>query len=359
MSISCFSPLLDHLSACMQSIFHTTPPDRQPLITQMPTPPPLSQSLPIAPPPQSSLSEEELLQRKWIEIVRPHVGVSHDTMNRPEVAAQQAELAKQSPENLDSSEQIQRRHQIIYDTYHFGNVVCRIKKMRSEEGKLIYIYIGKTPFERVPPAPKDVVWVVMDCCIQPYYTAEVVRDDLDPNLPFLLMNCNLQKGLSLIAGLGDRIYIDTSTTKFFTEAFALRFGILLHDAQSALIFYNPTKLDFNYNVHLPEKLDTSSWYALQMPISSLINFKKLTQAEFPNVADERKIYELAEEKQYDYAFEVTKNHLFEGYHIVEKCPTNLLEGIYENPEGRFFLVRHPKSTSSNSSMKEKLEDDSS
>jgi hypothetical protein len=205
------------------------------------------------------VSPVEELQQKWTQIVKPKLDASNPKkeFNISSFFSILEDFFSQTHPKQPSE---QTNFREIYENYHFGNVVTKLKQLQAD-GMLIYGFFGKTPFEALPKAEKNEVWVSIDHSVIPYYTAdkETTSTILDPNRLFLLLDCNQQEGLELVQGLFDKVVIDKSTPKFFENDFVRRFTILLHDSQSKMIFPQPVRIATDI-VAREEKFNTLSYH---------------------------------------------------------------------------------------------------
>ena len=269
---------------------------------------------------------EEALQQKWVQMVKPKVGLNWQEISERQesdivssvltsvkdafsslqafaqqiVAPQTLSTSSQNP--YPSWDSLKK----IYADYNFGRHIAQIQKWRSE-GKTVCGYIGRTPFEALPKAKENEVWISLDAILQPYYTAMVDTTILDPNRIFLLLDCNQQEGLGLAQGLFDLIVIGTSTTKFFDNDFAKRFSVLLHDEQGAMFFPSAGQISMPMEP-VDDHLSTENGYCFITSFFSVMKDHKKLETENPHF-DSKQIFEAADALNWQKADEFIKNHL--------------------------------------------------
>lgn len=198
---------------------------------------------------KSSISPEsiEQLNQKWQTIVSPKVFVEWGKNNSDDCAKK--------------------------EKYKLGEMIAKIHTFHSE-GKSICVFPGRTPYEKLPSdnneAKENEVWIALDISI----ISSEGRNELieTPGIDqriFLWIDYNQQEGLELIKGLFDKVVIDQSTTKAFSNDFAKRSAVLLRNSKSELIFEMPFLTSYGTDISVTEtKFDTQN-YGVIIPIKSL------------------------------------------------------------------------------------------
>ncbi len=271
-------------------------------------------------PNSSMMSYDEIqnLNQIWKETIAPNVNYAWEgTKNR----SQHAETAKAD--------------------YKLGDTIAKIKSLQLE-GKSICLFIGRTPLECLPSdrneAKENEIWVSADISFSPcndtQFTPELIESsDLTQRL-HLWLDFNEQENVKLIEGLFDTIVIDKSTVQFIKDDFAKRFSILFHDAESVLIFQDPSQS------HL-----VTYDYKFLSGVFTFYTSDYSTQFHEPALNDY--CYEVRfHMDRKNFATKETKAHLKEIFHHVEEHENQPFpyQTGYNNKEGKdhYFVVRHPK-----------------
>lgn len=171
-------------------------------------------------PGSTSNSYTQQMNQKWQEIVSPKVYVRW---------------------GVDDSETREKKA-----NYKLGELIEKINSFH-EQGKQVCIFIGRTPYEKLPSDYKDTneakeneVWIGLDICfISPEGCQELKNSPGIDERMYLWFDCNQQEGLHLIKGLFDKVVVDNSTAKGFDNDFVKRFSVFLRNSKSELIFPNP------------------------------------------------------------------------------------------------------------------------
>jgi hypothetical protein len=126
-------------------------------------------------------------------------------------------------------------------------------------GKRASLFIGRTMLESLPEASEDEVWVSCDL-FKGHKSKTPGADRIH-----LWMNCNQQEAIEVLKGLFDRVVIDTSTIKFLTNDFALRFSKLLRSPESCLIFESSSGVIIPRSEITTRSFDTNT-YTVEVPL---------------------------------------------------------------------------------------------
>lgn len=203
-----------------------------------------------------STSPLSTLDQKWQATVSPKVDVDPGAAN---------------PERFKLLKNYSKKD------YKLSETINKIKHIQAQ-GMSICLFIGRTPYERLPPdyneAKESEFWLSGDIFLIPCEKHEVLKEvpTIDNHLWF---DFNQQEGLDLIKGLFDKIVIDQSTVKCLENDFAKRFASLLRNSESEMIFenyfmmtlsnlqedfkFNPSNLLFTVSTSLLEKMMTAKY----------------------------------------------------------------------------------------------------
>ncbi len=285
---------------------------------------------------QSIMSHEDIqnLDQKWQTIIAPNVQVGN---------------------GLEDSKYEKEKE------YNFGETLNKIKTFQSQ-GKSICLFIGRTPYEQLPSdcdeAKDNELWISADISLIPCgYGTEYAHYNklLLPSVNLkerlhLWIDLNQQQGIELIRGLFDKIVIDQSTLKLLCNDFPKRSIILLHSAESELIFEGGSKTGFGLGGGSEALTPTYFFYD---PYSIYINLSHVKQF-FPESIQQRMstrqitMAEISPEIGKiinPMTLTAIKNHLKTIYknieeHRAEKYPYTTNYNC-ENDQADYFVVRNP------------------
>lgn len=260
------------------------------------------------------------------------------------------------------------------EDYRLSEVIAKIKNLQTE-GKLICLFIGRTPCERLPPdfneAKENEFWFTGDIALIHSEYHEVLKENptIDNHLWF---DFNHQQGLNLINGLFDKIVIDQSTVKAFPNDFPKRFASLLRNSESEMIFesyiqhgyshqqedftYDPLKHNFNVSFSFLEKKikkinDTYLEYIQTHSIEDIERDKQSLKEKQPDLLEETDEYfegyfkkHIGDSSSNSYISNLNalfKDHLNSIYNTVEE---HVGSYPYTTDWGgeHYFVVRDPK-----------------
>jgi len=134
--------------------------------------------------------------------------------------------------------------------YKFGEIIEKLKAWQAE-GKLICLFLGRTPLEKLPShygeAKPNEIWVCGDRSqiSSENQDEQKLLDPSEQNIHFW-MDFNHQESVELIRGLFNKVVIDGSTAHQLSNDFANRLRVILYPSdnrfpESEIIFLNPCR----------------------------------------------------------------------------------------------------------------------